>query len=109
MKYSNEERAFSATEMIAVLAILGIAMAILLPRVVGNHDQANSAGCLVNKGEIELQAELWKANTGNWPAADLSDIGSDLHYFPEGLPTCPLDGTTYTIDSATGFVVGHNH
>jgi hypothetical protein len=51
---------------------------------------------------------LWRRANGTWPAADLSAIGADANYFPEGLPTCPVDGAVYTIDT-NGAVVGHTH
>ena len=73
------------------------------------NDAAKVAACHVYKGDIEIQVELWNHNTGSWPAANLASIGADINYFPEGLPTCPVDGTTYTIDTSTGLVIGHNH
>ena len=63
----------------------------------------------VAEAEIEIQAELWRHNTGNWPAANLATIGADVSYFPGGLPTCPVDESAYTIDTSTGLVIGHNH
>ena len=37
------------------------------------------------------------------------DIGANIEYFPEGLPSCPVDGSSYTFDSATETITGHNH
>ncbi len=105
----DHQRAFSLLELLAVTAILGLLAAIILPRVVGSNDTAKVGACHVYKGDIEIQAELWLHNTGSWPAGNLSDIGADLNYFPEGLPTCPVDGTAYTMDTSTGRVIGHNH
>ena len=99
---------FSLMEMMAVMAVLAVVAAIILPRVTGDSDSAKSAACHSHQGDIEIQAELWLHNTGAWPATNLSDIGADTNYFPEGLPTCPVDGSVYTID-ATGRVVGHGH
>jgi competence protein ComGC len=99
----------SLVELMAVLAILALLVVLILPRISGEHDASKSAACQAYKGDVEIQAELWKHNTGTWPAGDLSDIGADGNYFPEGLPTCPVDGTAYTIDTSTGRVIGHNH
>jgi len=102
-------KGLSLGELMAVLAILALLAAVILPRVVGQSDASKVAACHTYQGDIEIQAEMWKHNTGFWPAANLSDIGADLNSFPEGLPTCPVDGTAYTIDSNTGLVIGHNH
>lgn len=100
---------FSLVELMAVIAILGLLAGIILPRVLSEDGDAKIAACMTHKGNIEIQAELWMHNTGSWPAANLNAIGADLNYFPSGLPTCPVDGSSYTIDPATGRVSGHNH
>jgi len=100
---------FSLLELMAVVAILGVVAAVIIPRVTGSSDSANIAACYVFKGDIEIQAELWNHNTGSWPAGNLATIGADLNYFPQGLPTCPVDGSAYTIDPLTGLIIGHNH
>jgi general secretion pathway protein G len=99
---------FSLVELMAVIAILAIIAKICLPRLTAGRDSSNKAACYTNKGNIEVQCELWRHNTGSWPATNLSNIGADVNYFPAGLPTCPVDATSYTID-ATGRVVGHTH
>ena len=100
---------FSFTEVIAVLALLGLLAAIIVPRVTGHRDEANRTACHTNRGDIELQAKLWRRNHGAYPNGNLTDIGADADYFPAGLPVCPVDGTAYTIDTTDGRVVGHAH
>ena len=102
------QRAFSLLEVLAVVTILGILAALVIPRLAGSTEEADRNACFVNQGDIEIQAHLWRRHNGVWPAASLNDIGGDDQYFPEGLPTCPVDGSAYTID-ATGQVVGHTH
>jgi hypothetical protein len=46
-------------------------------------------------------------NEGVWPANDLSDIGANVNYFPEGIATCPVSGQPYRLDPAAHRVVGH--
>ncbi len=53
-----------------------------------------------------LQVRLWKRSKSSYPAANLSDIAADVSYFPAGLPVCPVDGTSYTINTTTGRVIG---
>ena len=99
---------FSLMEMLAVAAVLGIAAGIIVPRLTGGSASSKKAACETHQGNIEIQAEIWRQNTGAWPATNLSNIGANLSYFPEGVPACPVDGTAYTI-SSSGRVVGHNH
>jgi general secretion pathway protein G len=100
---------FTLTELMAVLALLGLLAALIVPRVIGHYDSAKRAACDLNQGEIELQVKLWRRNHGASPAADLSNIGADPSYFPDGLPTCPVDGSAYTINTTSGTVIGHTH
>lgn len=100
---------FSLLELMAAVSILGVLATLALTTISGVMDDGHQAACSINQAEIEIQCQRWHRATGSYPGADLSSIESDLAYFPEGLPTCPADGTTYTIDNATGLVVGHNH
>lgn len=109
MRRRHSHQAFSLLELVAVAALLGVLATIIIRRVHNYHNEAKVAACYMNKGDIEIQAELWMHNTGSWPASDLSDIGADLNYFPESLPTCPVDGSAYAIDPLTGLSIGHNH
>lgn len=107
--YRITRRAFSLLELIVTLAILGILAAMALPRIWGASSEADKNACDVNQGDIEIQTQLWFRNKGVWPANDLSDMGADTGYFPEGLPVCPVDGGSYALDPGTHEVVGHDH
>jgi type II secretory pathway pseudopilin PulG len=101
---------FTLAEAMVVVAMLGLLAAVIVPRVVAHYDSAKRAACGVNQGEIELQVKLWRRNHGGaYPAANLSNIGADTSYFPQGLPTCPVDGSAYTINTTSGTVIGHTH
>lgn len=99
----------SLLELLAAVAILGVLAAVLVPRLSLGGSIAKSDACTVNCRVIELQATLWKRAHNSWPAADLSDLASDATYLPEGLPVCPVDGSSYTIDAQTGVLQGHAH
>src|SRR5687768_12073005 len=100
---------FSLVEMLAVVLILGIVAGLSLPTIWPHATSGKKNSCYVNKGEINLQVQLWYRNQGTWPANDLSDIAADTAYFPQGLPQCPVDGTTYTLNGTTHEVTGHTH
>jgi general secretion pathway protein G len=99
--------AFSLMELLAVVIILGILAALILPRVTTGTDTAKVKTCVHNRTEINITVEQYFMNTGTWPANDLSDIGADSNYFPDGLPTCPVSGAPYRIDPTTHRVIGH--
>ena len=98
---------FSLMELLAVVVILGIIAALVVPRVSTGTDTAKQKTCVHNHTEINITVEQYYLHTGTWPANDLSDIGADVNYFPDGLPACPLTGTQYRLDPSTHRVVGH--
>lgn len=100
---------FSLLELVAVIVIVGIVASIVLPRMGTHGEKAKSTTCDVQRGNIEVQVQLFYRNKGRFPVANLSDIGSDTTYFPEGLPVCPVHGASYQIDTATGRITGHSH
>jgi len=99
--------AFSLLELLAVVTILGIIAALIVPRVTSGTDTAKVKTCVHNRTEINITVEQYHLQTGNWPANDLSDIGANGNYFPEGVHTCPVTGVPYRIDPTTHRVVGH--
>ena len=94
-------------ELIAVVTILGIIAAIIVPRVNQGNDLAKDKACMHNRAEINITVERYYLHNNTWPANDLSDIGNDMDYFPDGLPTCPVSGAAYRLDATTHRVVGH--
>ncbi len=96
-------------QLIMVLSILGVISGIVLSRVSYKSSDVKKNTCYVNKGQIEVQVQVWYRNKGSWPANNLSDIGANTTYFPAGSPVCPVDGSAYTLDSSTHRVVGHTH
>src|SRR5436190_22607838 len=97
IKLKNGERsAFSLMELLAVVTILGIISAIIVPRVSVSSDTAKIKVNAHNKATINSAVERWYLEKSAWPANNLSDISADTNYFPSGLPTNPVNGTAYT-------------
>ncbi len=103
----TDRAAFSLMELLAVVTILGILAAMIVPRVSGGNDMAKDKTCFHNRAEINITVEQFYLHTGTWPANDLSDIGADPNYFPDGLPTCPVSGQPYRLDPTTHRLIGH--
>lgn len=108
-RQSERLSGLSLLEVLAIVTILGIVALAAIPRLNTFTAESDKTACYVNRGDIEVQAQLHFRNEGAWPQADLSDIGSDGNYFPDGLPVCPVDGSPYTLDPSTHRVVGHDH
>ena len=51
--------------------------------------------------EINAAVERWYFEKGTWPKTDLSDIGADSNYFPQGIPTNPVSGAAYALNATT--------
>lgn len=88
-------------ELLAVVTILGIIAAIIVPRVATSGDMAKTKVNSHNKATINAAVERWYIEKGTWPANNLSDIGSNVNYFPSGLPTNPVDNSAYTLNATT--------
>ncbi|QDT68686.1 Type II secretion system protein G precursor [Planctomycetes bacterium MalM25] len=105
----RRRQAFSLMELLAVVTILGILAAIIVPRVTAGSETAKERSCVYNVGHIHSAVERYRDATGVWPSADLNELDGNLDYFPEGIPVCPVSGNAYRIDP-TGEryrVIGH--
>jgi general secretion pathway protein G len=97
----TKPRGFSLLELLAVVTILGIIAAIIVPRVTVSSDTAKQRVRDHHKATINAAVERWYISTNSWPANDLSDIAADVNYFPEGIPVNPVDSSAYTLNATT--------
>jgi len=98
---NQRRRGFSLLELLAVVTILGIIAAIIVPRVTVSSSTAKSKVRDHHKATINAAVERYYVDNNSWPAGDLSDIGANVNYFPDGVPTNPVDGTTYSLNATT--------
>ena len=91
-------------ELLAVVTILGIIAAIIVPRVAVSTDTAKAKVVAHHKATINAAVERWYVEKGTWPANNLSDIAADADYFPQGIPTNPIDNSVYTLNATTHHV-----
>ena len=100
---------FTMIELLIVVVILGILGAIVIPRVLVSTVDAKRNACAQNVANINTQVERWYFEKGTWPLDDISDMGTDVNYFPDGIPACPVDATAYALDPVTHRITGHAH
>ena len=96
-----KKRGFSLLELLAVVTILGIIAAIIVPRVTVSSATAKQKVRDHHKATINAAVERYYIDNNAWPAADLSNIGSNANYFPDGIPVNPVDGTSYSLNTTT--------
>jgi prepilin-type N-terminal cleavage/methylation domain-containing protein len=106
---SGRPRGFTLLEILIAVAIVGILAAIVLARLSLTGLETKKKMCAQYIAQINVQVERWYFDKGEWPQSDLSDIASDPNYFPEGFPTCPVDGSSYQLDDASKRVAAHSH
>jgi prepilin-type N-terminal cleavage/methylation domain-containing protein len=98
---TRRRRGFSLLELLAVVTILGIIAAIIVPRVTNSSATAKTKVRDHHKATINAAIERFYIDNNAWPANDLSDIGGNVNYFPSGIPTNPVDGTNYSLNATT--------
>ena len=98
---SQKRRGFSLLELLAVVTILGIIAAIIVPRVTVSASSAKQKVRDHHKATINAAVERYYVDTGDWPADDLNDIANNTNYFPDGIPANPVDNSAYTLNSTT--------
>ncbi len=92
---------FSLMELLAVVTILGIIAAIIVPRISTSSDTAKQKVRNHHAATINAAVERWYIDKNSWPADNLTDIGADVNYFPEGLPLNPFEGGAYALNTTT--------
>lgn len=100
-KYNHRKRGgFSLLELLAVVTILGIIAVVVIPRISVSAGTAKTNAHRQNVSELNSAIERYYFNTGTWPSADMNELVSG-EYFPDGLPTNPLTGAAYTMNTTT--------
>ncbi|GAB4371692.1 MAG: hypothetical protein Kow0042_14610 [Calditrichia bacterium] len=99
MRLKSDQYGFTLIELIVVIIVLGILVAIAVPKYVTMQDRASEAACQTNMRSIEA-AFLMKYSKAlaNDLSTDFTSITLEGTDFSAGsVPTCPLDGSAYTV------------
>jgi len=89
-------KGFTLVELVIVLVILGVLVALAVPRFTTSAEKAKETTFCSNVRTIKSQLELYKMTTGSYPkTASLSDFLNSTHYF-ESAPINPYTGEAFT-------------
>ncbi len=88
---------FSLLEMLAVVTIIGVLAAMIVPRIAISGAEAKKKMCTHRISEVNKGLERYFIEKGE--RATSVDQLTELDTFPDGVPSCPLTGDSYKIDS----------
>lgn len=88
---------FTLLEVLIVVILISILGAIVVPRFMISSKQAKVQACEIQRAIINKQIENYYFIEATWPLDSLSDIKTNMNYFPDGIPTCPVDETSYIL------------
>jgi len=105
---TGKSKGFTLLEVLLVVILISILAAIVIPRFSISAKRAKVQACEMNRSIINTQVESYYFTEGTWPLDDVSDISTNVNYFPDGIPTCPVDSTSYVlVTSPIHRVSGH--
>lgn len=99
MNSRKPRRGFSLLEMLAVVTILGVLAAVVIPRISSSGVAAKRKMCTHHVSEVNKALERFFLEKGK--KAKLVSELNEIDYFPDAIPTCPLTGDGYLIDENT--------
>ena len=96
----RHRRGVTLIALLLVIVVLGALAAIAIPRLSSSAQNARENACYTNIDIMNSQIDIYAGdNNGSYPPT-IETITGDPVLFPDGAPTCPLDGT-YTMSSTT--------
>ena len=89
----------SLLEVLAVVTIIGVLVAAVVPRISTSGLAAKRKLCAQHRTEINRALERYRMNEGI-QLAEVSKLHS-AEYFPNGVPLCPVFGNEYSVNALT--------
>ena len=100
MRQNQKKKGFSLLELLAVVTILGIIAAIIVPRVTVSSDNAKDKVQSHQIDTLNAAIEQYYIDNNGWPA-NLAALVAN--YVPDGIPTPPKGGA-YSLNTTTNRV-----
>jgi general secretion pathway protein G len=93
----KKQSGFTILEVIIIVVLLSIIAGIVIPRINISTQKTKVQACEMNRSIINKQVEIYYFVEGTWPMDNLDDIETNYSYFPDGVPTCPVNSTSYAL------------
>jgi prepilin-type N-terminal cleavage/methylation domain-containing protein len=90
-------KGFTILEVMLVVILISILAGIVIPRFAVSTKRAKVQSCEMNRSIINKQVESYYFVEATWPLDTMTDIKVNENYFPDGIPTCPVDQTSYVL------------
>ncbi|WP_041643885.1 type II secretion system protein [Mahella australiensis] len=104
-KKNRKRRGFTLIELVVVIAILGILVAIAVPKLGGSREKAAISAHNANVRTLESAATMYIADNGN-PTSEKSDSGTgDIAAYVQEWPKPPKGTGVSAVESATTYTV----
>ncbi len=91
----KRQSGFTVVEVMLVVILISILAAIVIPRFAISTKKAKVQSCEMNRAIINKQVESFYVAESTWPDLNMWDLKTNVNYFPDGIPTCPVDLTSY--------------
>ncbi len=91
----KNQKGFTVVEIMLIVILISILAAIVIPRFSVGAKKAKVQSCEMNRSIINTMVETYYITESTWPDLNMFDIKSNVNYFPDGIPTCPVDLTSY--------------
>ena len=98
----QQRRGFSLLELLAVVTIIGVLAALVLPRIATSTDNAKQAGATQYRADLNAALENYFFETNRLPK-DLETLYTS-GYYSEPIPVNPVTNLPFQLDATTGRV-----
>jgi len=96
-------RGFTLTELLLVLAMLGILLALLWPALSAARESARAATCSSNLRQIGMAYQLYVADNGHYPRPD--EIAQSQYVPDRRILFCPDDTSSRLLGTASSYAL----
>ena len=98
-------RGLSLLEVMFVVVLIAVVATIIMARMSLSTDSAKCRSCQHNRAELNAAIERYGVENSSYPTS-LADLNVPA-YFPAGIPTCPVSGAAYSMNTTTHRIDGH--